>query len=300
MIEQTEKYGVSCWKLDGFALEPCENEKHDHLCGGKYDMYYVNEQWHRFVDVFKRYRASGEKAAQAWINLTCFVNPSPFWLQWVNSVWIQNSDDIGFAENQEDQSRLDAEITYRDARYYDAFVKRGYQFPLYAVYNHEPIYAKNAGGKKPLEYSDEEFERYLFWCAVRGAALNEMYLSPEMMNDEKCASLSKVMKFQRENYGILKNAQFIGGDPEENNVYCFVSFSKEGEGIIALRNPTDEEAPLTLTLNRLMGAPETLENVRRENVYCKSLAENDKVYSYNDKLSVTLHPFEMIIFKLTK
>ena len=296
MIEQTNQYNINCFKIDGFATQTCNEPEHDHLSGGRYDMYYVTDMWFKWVEAFKKYRASSEQASKAWINLVSYVNPSPFWLQWVNSIWIQNSEDIAFAENCDEQSKAEAEMTYRDARYFDAFVNRAYQLPLKAVYNHEPIYAKGA----EVEYTDEEFEKYLYWCAVRGQSLNELYLSPEMLSDNKWASLAKVMQFQRENKDILKNAVFIGGNPEENNIYTFISWSEEGEGIIALRNPSEEDTPLTLTLNVLMGVPETLSGVRKTNIYCKSMAETDTLYSYNDKLTLTLHPFEIMIFKFTK
>ena len=120
------------------------------------------------------------------------------------------------------------------------------------------------------------------------------------MNDAKWESLRKVMQFQRDNFDILKNASFIGGNPEEGNVYGFVSWSEEGEGIVALRNPSQEEAPLTLTLNKLMGAPETLENARIESVYCKAAIDSAETYSYNEKLNLTLDAYETIILKFTK
>ena len=76
--------------------------------------------------------------------------------------------------------------------------------------------------------------------------------------------------------------------------------AKYDEGAIALRNPTDEETSLTLTLNKLMGAPESLQGARRFNVYCKSLAETDETYSYNSKMELTMKPFESMIFKIAK
>lgn len=39
----------------------------------------------------------------------------------------------------------------------------------------------------------------------------------------------------------------LGGDPAENNIYAYAAWTKAGEGIIALRNPTDEKTDLTLT-----------------------------------------------------
>ena len=150
-----------------------------------------------------------------------------------------------------------------------------------------------------VNYSDEEFERYLYWNAVRGAGLNELHLSPEMMNDAKWQSLKKVMQFQKDNFEILKNGMFIGGEPEDNNIYGYIGWNGN-KGIIALRNPTAEKTDLTLTFNKLMGAPEELSEVKRSNIYCKSLPEDEAVFNYNDKLDLTLHPFEIMILKFAQ
>ena len=78
-------------------------------------------------------------------------------------------------------------------------------------------------------------------------------------------------------------------------------YSDDGDdGVIALRNPTDEETSLTLTLNKLMGAPEDLQGAKRFNVYCKSLEETDETYAYNSKMDLTMKPFEIMIFKIGK
>jgi hypothetical protein len=108
------------------------------------------------------------------------------------------------------------------------------------------------------------------------------------------------MKFQKENYHILKNATFIGGDPADNNIYGYISWTDEGEGIIALRNPTKEKTSLTLNLNKLMGVPEDLSEVKRYNIYNNSMPETDELFSYGSKIDLTIHPFEIMIFKFTK
>lgn len=295
LVEITDKYSLSYLKLDGFALAPCGGANHCHAIGGAENLYFVCDLYSRWIKLFEKIRNSGESGKSLYINMTSYMNLSPWWLQWVNSIWLQNSDDIGFAENLDEQSRLDSEITYRDSRYFDAFCTRSAQIPFGAVYNHEPIYGNKAG----VNYTDEEFEKYLYWNAVRGAGLNEFHLSPDMMSEGKWKAIKSAIQFHRDSFEIMKNGMFIGGNPEENNVYGFVGWN-ESEGIIALRNPTDEKAPLTLTLNALMGVPETLEGVRRYNVYCKSLPEDEMLYSYNDKIKLTLHPFEIMILKFTR
>lgn len=298
-VKTTKENDISFWKLDGFCLKPCKNSRHDHITGGEHEMYLITEMWERWIKIFKAIRNVRKKQGKdIWINFTCYVNPSPWWLQYVNSIWLQNSGDIGFAKNynKDEQAQVDAEITYRDGIYYDFWVNRGLQFPASHIYNHEPIY----GYEAHLDYTDAEFEKAFFWNACRGTALNELYISEGMMNEEKWQVLSRVINWQKTNHHILKNAMLLGGNPTENNIYCYASWTKDGEGIIALRNPTNEAAALTLTLNKLMGCPENLSGVRRYNVLNKNGAENADVYSYNDKINLTLSPFEVKIFQFGK
>ncbi len=294
LIQTVNEEKLDFLKLDGFWHKPCRNTSHDHMTGGRDDMYLASDMIMKWVKLFEKLRKSGGYAEKLFISMTSYVNPSPFWLQWVNSIWLQNSDDIGFAQIAEGESKLDEEITYRDARYYDLLCTRSAQLPAYAIFNHEPIYAKGAD----VEYSDMEFEKYLYWNAVRGQALNELYISDDMMSDTKWGILSDVIKFQRENFEILKYASFIGGNPEGNNVYGYISWN-EGGGIIALRNPDGERSPLTLTLNKLMGTPESLSGARLEKIFCNDTLKESEGYSYGDKVSLELEPFETVILKFT-
>ena len=294
LIDFENEFNVSYFKLDGFCLTPCTDSSHDHAVGGENNMYFVTDLWHKWITAFEHIRSVRENQGRdLWINMTCYTNVSPWWLQWVNSIWLQNSSDIGFSKNQEEQAQVESEITYRDARYYDCCCRRANQFPFKNLYNHEPIY----GHKANVQYTDAEFEKYIYWCTVRGNALNELHISYDMMSESKWDSLARAMNFQKENYHILKNAGFIGGDPEDNNIYGYISWADEG--IIALRNPTNEKTSLTLNLNKLMGVPEALNRVKRYNIYC-SLPEDGTVYSYADKIDLTLDAYEIMIFKLAK
>ena len=49
-----------------------------------------------------------------------------------------------------------------------------------------------------------------------------------------------------------------------------------------------------------MGCPESLKDVRRFNVLNKNGAESSDLYNYNDKINLTLAPFEVKIFQFGK
>lgn len=297
LIDTTEEFDISYWKLDGFCLSPCTNPKHNHIVGGEENMYYFTEMWQGWIDIINAVREKrSAKGKSLWINMTCYVNPSAWWLQYVNSIWLQNSSDIGFSENLEGQAQLEAELTYRDSRYYEALCTRAWQIPTKHLYNHEPIY----GNQAKVKYTDEEFEKYLYFNACRGQALNELHLSYNMMNKSKWRTLAKVIGWQKSNFDILQNAMLLGGRPDDNNVYGYFSWNRQGDGVIALRNPTNEKAPLTLTLNKLMGCPEDLKDVHRYNVYNEGAQESFDSYSYGDKIDLTLKPFEIKVLQFGK
>lgn len=291
LIDQTRLYDISYWKFDGFALKPCRSKKHDHMVGGYENMYYVTDLWTKWISLYKALRKTKQ---DLWINMTCYVNVSPWWLQWVNSIWIQNSGDIGFAKNCKNQPQVEAEITYRDGRYFDCLIHRTLQMPLKGIYNHEPIYGNEAN----VKYTDEEFEKYLYWCTVRGQALNELHLSPSMMSDKKWEILSSVMNFQKDNYRIFKHAEFFGGDPIKNEIYGFSSWDN-GEGIIAIRNPSDANVKFELTLDTAISAPKSLK-AEQVTVICgeSEINQSQSIYGYGDKIEISLKPFGTLIFKL--
>lgn len=282
--EQTRLYDINYWKFDGFALKPCRSKRHDHMVGGNENMYFVTDLWTKWIALYEALR---ETKSDLWINMTCYVNVSPWWLQWVNSIWIQNSGDIGFAENCKNQPQVEAEMTYRDGRYFDCLVTRKLQIPLKAIYNHEPIY----GNEAKVKYTDGEFEKYLYWCTVRGQALNELHLSPSMMSDEKWEILARIMKFQKENYPTLKNAEFFGKDPLKNNVYGFLC-QGDDEVILAVRNPSDKKAELSLVQANEISFPKISESSKVSVLYT-DCEEN----GYDD-IGVKLKPFGLMILKI--
>ena len=105
-------------------------------------MYHVTDLWEAWIDLMETVRKSEKEdnINNLWISLTCYVNPSPWYLQWADSVWLQCTAD------QRDASfgttKMNKQITYRDACYYDFLKNHQFQFPLQNLYNHDPIYGK--------------------------------------------------------------------------------------------------------------------------------------------------------------
>lgn len=298
-LDCQKKYDINYWKLDGFMITPPQPDPAgNYISGGYKGMYYVTEHWERWIDIFRAMRDfRGDGRDELWINLTCYMNPSPWFLQWANSVWIQNSGDMGRL-NVGRKAAVDELLTYRDDRYFDFVKTRAFQFPLAHVYNHDPIYGNTAGLEKQM--NDDEFRTYLLMMATRGTAFWELYYSYNMMDEgNKWAINAEALKWIEENYPILQHAKLIGSTPAKKSAYGFSAW-KGDEGIISVRNPAAQVQAFDIVLDRNIGMREGLKNLYRTSVWSFNAGQpddNSGLFAYGDKISLTLQPGEVRIWK---
>lgn len=288
-IDYQERFNIDYWKWDGFALRPCTNAAHDHMTGGYQNMYYTTDLWEKWTDLFDAVRAArAEEGKGLFINATCYVNLSPWLLQWVNTIWVQDSGDTGELGTGE---RHEQKIYYRDQVYYQLYKQNQIQFPLKNIYNHDPIY----GVSDNSNATTDVFREYLFANAVRGTAFWELYFSPSIMDDAKWMVVTDVLAWAEENHEILKNAKLFGNQPR-NGVYGYSSWNGN-EGIISFTNPLSTEQTYSLTVDEIVGAPETVDQLTGIQVEPYRTGTMEKKLSYGDTLTVALQPHETIIYQ---
>lgn len=303
-LDFMERFDLNYWKLDGFALRPCPKKKHGHMTGGEHDMYFTTELWENWTDIFAAMRAQREEQGKSlWINFTCYVNPSPWFLQWVNSIWMQNSSDHAFQVPSKGGSRQDSDVdqmmNYRDDRYFDFVRTRELQFPLAHLYNHDPIYGntvKSPQTKQVIQATTEEFRNYLYQLAARGTSFWELYFSYNMMDEEKWQVCSEVLQWAEENFHILRNAKLIGETPAKGNVYGYSAWDG-GEGIVSLRNPANFVQEYEITLDRLIGVKEGAKDLTCLQVLPYAAKPDGKTYQYGGRVKLTLAPHEVRILR---
>ncbi len=297
-LDYMERFDIEYWKLDGFMLKPCTSKKHGHLVGGYNDMYVITETWERWLSIFenmRKFRSSQGK--ELWINMTCYAVPSPWFLHWVNSVWMQNSQDIGFTDISSDGKALcgedfDKMLTYRDSLYYDFHRVRQYQFPNSNMYNHEPIYAHTAN----VKMTDDEYRKYMYMLASRGTAFWELYYSYELFNKEKWLINADVLKFIGENFETLKKSRIIGEKADSGEIYGYSAWNGN-TGIISLRNPSDQIKKISLKLEKEIGVEESISDLSAVTVIPYTEKKCTGKYSYGDTLEVQLGAHEVIVYK---
>ncbi|MCM1441107.1 MAG: hypothetical protein NC131_18180, partial [Roseburia sp.] len=317
-------YGVNYWKWDGFAdngqynawaaTDGVPGYAHNHMTGGYEHMYHVTDLWEAWIDLMEAVRQceKEQNIKNVWISLTCYVNPSPWYLQWANSIWIQCIHDQRDAGSS--TSKMDRQLTYRDACYYDFVENHEFQFPFSNVYNHDPIYGTEGTGMNINTATDEQFQNYLYAQSARGTAFWELYFSDSIMTPGKYEVTAEFLAWAEENYHMLKNAKMIGGDPYstvrlssvsgngEADAYGYACFDGT-DGLISVRNPDTAAKDITFTFDRTIGVPEDAGTLKYHLEHTHNLTAGTATtgeLTYGETYTVTLQPDEVRILRVSK
>lgn len=355
VCEFQDKYHVNYWKWDGFAdngqydhynnkgaedgvpkrsNEVLNSKTEGHMIGGLNQMYHCSDMWEAWIDLYETVRANAEKnnIPNYWISSTTHTIPSPWLLQWVNSVWLQCQFD--HARTQHGSTTHDGNLNARDAVYYSFVEKHQFQFPLAHIYNHDPVYGKSGTAMNATTATAEQFQNYLYSIAGRGTAFWELYYSDSILDAEKYEVSAEFLKWYEENFHLLRNARMIGSWPVEGvtldtgashkdpqghtqlnndgqskyNTYGYAGF-EGSEGILTLRNANANNAQkLEFTFNdATLGVKgedgEKFEYVveRRHNQEGKTSKVDDKgTFTIGQQVSFELQPEESLTIHVVK
>mgnify|MGYP000053704411 CR=1 FL=1 len=293
--EYQDKFDINYWKLDGMLLEPSTEKSEYYVTGNP--LYTISETYERWTDIFEDMRAN-RAGKDLWLNMTSYTNPSPWHVQWVNSVWMQNTGDTGYTDsfNATDEEAM---LTYRDNAYYNFLNEREWQLPNKYFYNHDPVYgltANDAYNRPDIEYTDDELRNHLYMLGTRGTAFWEYYYSYSMFDDDKWQINAEAAKWIEDNFDILQKSQMFGGKPNDGNVYGYSCWNGK-EGILSIRNPKNEAQSYEVTYDRLIGVGEDLGTVYGKVVVGDQKHQTDKALKYGDKVTYTLAPKEVLILQ---
>ena len=292
-VNYQNKFDINYWKLDGMLLEPSTNSANAHTTTDK--LCTISETYERWTDMYETMR---KNRPDLWINMTSYTNPSPWHVQWVNSVWMQNTGDTGYSYKDGDTDEK-AMLTFRDGDYYEFFTKNQWQLPNKYFYNHDPVYAKTAhnvpgGPGRQIEYTTDELREHLYMLGTRGTAFWEYYYSPSMFDNEKWQVNAEAANWIEDNFDILQKSKMFGGDPEKEQVYGYSCWNGN-QGIVSIRNPKNVEQTYTLKLDEKVGVSSGVKNVYGKVVVGDQSRQTNDAVSHNTELTYTLKPKEVLI-----
>jgi len=232
-LQMIQKYGVNQFKFDGLAA------------GAKANQDGLTRDGDAMLRLVTDLRAA---EPNIYINQTTGTWPSPFWLLYVDSTW-RGGDDHNF---QGKGSWCQQWMTYRDAQIYDNVVKVAPLYPLNALMLHGIIYATNAMHLTTM--TDEDFADQAREFFGSGTQLQELYITPGLLNQQNWDNLAEAAAWSRRNADVLVDTHWIGGDPGNGDVYGWASWAPR-KGILVLRNPSDNPAAFAADLETLFDLP---------------------------------------------
>jgi len=261
LVELTRQ-GVGFYKLDGVFGHL--NVRNFELHGGKYGLpempqlglegftagdarlndpkydelkiYYLTAGTERLMRIFQKL---GGIDPDIYIVISNGAYLSPWWLMYVDSVWMINAGDAA------EGSTRTGELVYRDDRYYDIWHNQHTQYPMCAVFNHEP--KKTTTGEPK-----ETFREYLFMSLSRGTGFIELYLKPSVLLPDDWEVLSEGLHWADEAFPTFSRVRMHGGRPKSGEVYGYTAWNQT-QGYLSVHNPSGKLQLYTIKLDRAFG-----------------------------------------------
>ncbi len=229
-----------------------------------------------------------------YVNLTTGTYPSPFWLRWADSIW-RGGEDHEFAGVG---SKRQQWMTYRDADTYANVVRRGPLFPINSLMLHGLIFARSAKDLQTDPQNDFPSEVRSFFGT--GTQLQEMYVTPKLLDTTNWDVLAASAKWSRRNAATLVDTHWIGGDPALLQPYGWASWSQRG-GIITVRNPSDKVQPMAVDVQEALELPPDAPRAfKARNAFPTGrgrMIPSQFIKSQSQRID--LQPFEVLTLELT-
>lgn len=226
------------------------------------------------------------------VNLTTGTYPSPFWLQYADSIW-RGGEDHSFAGVGPWRERW---ITYRDADTYAGIVRRGPLFPLNSLMLHGIIYARHA--EHLSDDPDHVFIHEIHSYFGTGTQLQEMYITPALLSATNWDDLAEAANWSRQNASVLADTHWIGGDPRKLEVYGWAAWSPE-KAILTLRNPSNHPQTISLDPAKALELPANAPHVFRAHSPWNSDKQEPSIDLKGGELhSFALQPFQVLTLEV--
>ena len=222
------------------------------------------------------------------INLTTGTWPSPFWLDYADSIW-RGGEDHSFAGVGTKRQQW---MTYRDGQTYKNVVQAGPLFPLNSLMLHGVIYARDAQNLNTDPGDDFRDDVRAYFGT--GTDLQELYITPSLLTPANWDVLAESAKWARTNADVLVDTHWIGGDPLALAVYGHAAWTAR-LGIVVLRNPSDQPATYALDVGQAFDLPPSApRRYLARSPWRADRGQPDITLVAGTATTVTLAPFEVV------
>jgi len=275
-VEMIQKYGVNEFKFDGLAA------------GAKASAEGLTRDGDAMLRMIGELRSL---RPDLYINQTVGTWPSQFWLRYVDSTW-RGASDHNFSGKGSDRQRW---ITYRDTITFSNVVQRAPLYPLNSLMVHGIIYGKL--GKGLTNAIEKDFRDEVREYFGMGTQLQELYLTPKLLNQTNWDDLAEAAKWSRANADVLVDTHWIGGNPGKNEIYGWASWSPR-KAILVLRNPDDQAASFSVDAAKAFELPSNTKRTFRLHSPWKEDSKLPEIaLKAGESHTFSLQPFEVLVLE---
>ena len=145
--------------------------------------------------------------------------------------------------------------------------------------------------------SDADFASQAREFFGNGTQLQEMYITPALLDKQNWDDLAEAAKWSRRNTDVLVDTHWIGGDPGKGEVYGWASWSPR-KAILVLRNPTDQSANFTADAASLFELPAGAPGkIVMRSPWKKDRQEPAVTLESGSLATLALKPFEVLVLE---
>jgi len=256
------------------------------LNDAKYDelkTYYLVAGTERLMRIFEKMSRANP---DVYIVISNGAYLSSWWLMHIDSVWMINAGDAAGGSSRTQ------ELVYRDGKYHEIWAKENTQFPMHAIFNHEPKKRKTGETK-------DVFRKYLYMNMSRGTGFIELYVKPAVLGEYDWDVLAEGLHWAHDVFPTFKRSRMHGGDPRSGEVYGYTAWLGS-RGYASIHNPSGETKKYEFTLDRAFGLLPDSGAFNLTSPLADSLEGLDKKYKFGDKISLELKPREIRILNFDK
>lgn len=296
-VLELARMGISYFKFDGLlghlnlrdfdiTNNPFPSSNDERLNDSSYDEqkgYYLSTGTERLMQIFNKL---GAVNPDIFIAITNGAYLSPWWLQYIDIVWLINAGDAAKGNDR------NGELVYRDQIYHQIWKEENTKFPISAIFNHEPK-------KISSDETPETFRNYLYMNLSRGTGFIELYIKTDSLSSSDWDILADGLKWSRKMFSTFHNVHIHGGSPQQNEVYGYTAWTDK-QGYISFHNPSDMPQSYRITLNRTVGMPESKTYLKVNSPTTNIQGRLATKYRYGDTISITLAPKEILILDFTR
>ena len=278
-LEHIEQYGVRYFKFDGIG-------KGSSAAGPGEEF---GPDIEAMLDLIAELR---EHRPDLFFNTTVGTWPSPYWLFYSDSIW-RGGGDLSYHGSG---SRRQQWITYRDGTAYRVRVCKAPLYPLNSIKSQGVMYAQ-LGLAAELSTDLDDLVDDIHMAAASGSQLQEFFVTPSMMPAEGWDAVAESITWLRENADVLVDTHWIGGDPNQGQIYGYASWSPR-KGILVLRNPSDKGGEIGIDLKFSLDLPETAATRYRVVPRWQRSFRSEFTVIADKSFAVQLRPYEMIVLEV--